>query len=569
MDENSSAPASDDERVDNSMSEELEEDAKVKQMISGGTSVIVAGMVAGLLGWILCIFASRPDIGIGASGYGLFSTVNSFVVVIGAISGGFNQSIAKYVAEGLVESDEKGLDYSRGGSITTLLIGIVFFSILIVLSIVFYLINLYIYSYLYTFISIAVLFSFIRDNLIGNLAGVHKFGRIGLVNFFGAIGGILVGLISILFIPPPWTSLGFASQVIAFTLFQVIFSIIFINKYSKFNIKSIYKFPSSWDIAKKIGGYGFYCTIPQVILSGSIFWIQTVYYQFFLSPTSDIVGISGIIIGYSGVMSAISFYGWPQVPAVSEAKAQNNQKLIDKLVSQVFRTGFNVSIMFLVVYIGLAHPILELFHTAEYLPGYVPFILLSISTTLIGLTFIIASMLIGLGEAKIAFIHITVIIIGSLILTPILITIFINSSNAFLPLYAGPLGLLIPTLIVLPLLFRYLPRYTNRTSKFYLTIILKGTISVATPFIISLIIENFIFPYNTLWNGFPIGFLVGALLNIGIFIFLISFLSALDDKDWELFNSALGPLKFLTAGAQWLSNHSPFSSKQDKNSEEG
>ena len=534
------------------------EDEIVNNMIAGGTSVIIAGMIGGFIGWILCIFASRPDIGFGATGYAIISTANSIIIILSAISGGFHQSISKYIAEGLVESKKKALDFSRAGSISTNIFGLIFFTFFIILSIISFSNSSDIYGFIYMFIGIALLLSFIRDNLIGNLAGIQKFNKIGMVNFLGALGGIFVGVLTLIFVPTPYTPIVFASQVMIFPLVQIIFSLIYSKKNLPYSVKSIYKKPSSWNISKKVLIYGLYSTIPQTILLGSIFWISTFFLGLFFSHSSTIVGISGIIIGYAGVMATISFFGWPQIPAVSAAKASNNQQLIDKLISQCFRTGFHVSIMFLVFYIGVSHAMLELFHTAEYLPGYLPFIILSISTTLIGLVFLIASMLIGLGKAKTAFLYISIIIISSLIITPILINFFLSIGNTNATLLAGPIGLLIPTLIMLPILFRYLPRFTNKPSKYYLTILIKGFVSVATANIISFFIENYIYPYNSFWNWVPTGFFLGIAVNLGIFMLLMCFLSALDTKDWELFNNVLGPLKIFTIIPQWISEHSPF-----------
>ncbi|MHA1251131.1 MAG: hypothetical protein ACTSRP_14160, partial [Candidatus Helarchaeota archaeon] len=66
------------------------EDQAVKNMITGGTTLIITGMIVGLFGWLTTIFVSRPDIGIGASGYAILGTANSMIIILGAISGGIN-----------------------------------------------------------------------------------------------------------------------------------------------------------------------------------------------------------------------------------------------------------------------------------------------------------------------------------------------------------------------------------------------------------------------------------------------------------------------------------------------
>ncbi|MHA1269215.1 MAG: hypothetical protein ACTSPY_05450 [Candidatus Helarchaeota archaeon] len=542
--------------------DEQYEDNAVQKMITGGTVVIIAGMLAGLIGWIVTVFVSRPDIGIGASGYALLSTANSMIIIILAISGGINQSISKYVAESLVDSNESALEHIKASSFATNIFGLIIFAVFLIFSIFSYLNFSYIYATIFLFVGLAILFSFIRDNLIGILAGFQKFKAIGITNLSGILGGITMTL-SIFYVPAPINRITFISQVAALPLVQFIFALFFTKRVIPFKLISIYKLPSSFNSVKKICKYGFYCTIPQVILGGSIFWIQTFYYQLFFAPDEPIVGIAGIIIGYASMAGVINLYGWPQIPAVSEAKALNNQSLIDKLVSQCFKTGFNVSILLSTFYIGLSHPLLELFHTAEYLPGYIPFILLSIAITLIGLVFLIASMLIGLGNAKKAFIFISIIIICAFALTPTFIYLFSTFGDKNLALLSGPLGLLIPTMIVFPFLFKYLTKYTNKTNKFFISILLKGSISMATATIISYFIENYVFPYNTFWNWLPIGFIIGIFVNMGIFIFLICFLAGLDNKDWDLFGNILGPLKFLIILPKWISKKSPFYKKRE------
>ncbi|MHA1229762.1 MAG: hypothetical protein ACTSPQ_03870 [Candidatus Helarchaeota archaeon] len=538
------------------------EDQAVKNMITGGTTLIITGMIVGLFGWLTTIFVSRPDIGIGASGYAILGTANSMIIILGAISGGINQSISKFIAEKLVDSKDSALEYAKGSSLATNLFGLGMFIIFSLMSLIFYLNMSETYALIFLFVGISLFMVFFRDNLIGNLAGLQKFKTIGIINLVSIIGGVSMAL-SIYYIPYPYNRITFLAQVFTLPLSQIIAALIYGHKLFPYGVLNIYKLPKSFEIPKRISSYGLYCTIPQLILSGSIFWIQTMYYQMFFGPNDPVVGISAIVIGYAAVAGAISFYGWPQIPAVAEAKAMKNQTLIDKLVSQCYKTGFNVSITLLVFYVGLAHPILELFHTAEYLPGYVPFILLSFATTFIGLVFLIASMMIGLGLAKKAFIYIFILIITAFIITPLLIILFTGLGNKYLVLLAGPLGLMIPTLIILPLMFKYLPKYTNKTSKFYLMILIKGFLSVAAANITSYIIENYVYPYNTFWNGIPTGFLLGIVVNLSIFILLMCFLSALDDQDWELFNSMLGPLKFMTIIPRWISKNSPFYKKRE------
>ncbi|RLJ09512.1 MAG: hypothetical protein DRP15_03515, partial [Candidatus Aenigmatarchaeota archaeon] len=200
------------------------EEAAVKNMLTGGTFVILAGLIGGIFGWLLGVFASRI---IGPSGYAIFTITNSFVLVISSISGGLNQSISKYVAEGLVSSKEQAILYSKSGTLSTTIFGILLFSIFLVISFISYLYGQILYMYIYLFIAIALLFAYLRDNIYGNLAGFKKFNPIAIINLISIIISVGFGFITLLYIPEPFKDILYASQVFIFVVVQYLLSIFY------------------------------------------------------------------------------------------------------------------------------------------------------------------------------------------------------------------------------------------------------------------------------------------------------------------------------------------------------
>lgn len=105
-----------------------------ERMIMGGSLVLIAGLAGGMFGWLLGVFASRSDIGLGAAGYGIWSMANSVIITISCISGGFHQSFAKKISEALVTSKELAQNYTRSAFFISEIFGILFLIPLLIFS---------------------------------------------------------------------------------------------------------------------------------------------------------------------------------------------------------------------------------------------------------------------------------------------------------------------------------------------------------------------------------------------------------------------------------------------------
>jgi O-antigen/teichoic acid export membrane protein len=300
--------------------------------------------------------------------------------------------------------------------------------------------------------------------------------------------------------------------------------------------------------------YGLYCIVPSIIFSGAILWIQSLWYSGFFGFAKALVSINGLIIGYASIVFAICQFGWAQIPAVAEAKAMHNYKLIDDYIKSSLHNGFNISAFLLVIYIGLSNHLLYLFHGDAYLIGHIPFVILTIAVAILGIEFLICSLLIGLGEGRKAAYLISVLTLIQIIIVPILIITFNSYFGTESTLFAGPVSLLTSSIIILPFAFHYLLKYTHNPPRIYRNILGKGTISIILTLLCYAILE-----FTILTNINPIiGLIVRAAILLGFFMLFLLIFAGFTDVDLDFYEHNLGVLKVIVPGLRWLLHHSPF-----------
>ncbi len=528
------------------------EKPSVDRLVTGGTYVLVFGIFAGLIGWLFIVIASRNDIGVGGDLLGYITVATSLHVLVICISGGFHQGLSKYLSESLVESKEKAHIYAKSAFFIFNLIGLILFSIFFVIMI-FILPNNLPYGLVFGLLAIISYLTLFKDNFLGNLAAVHRFDYIGKMSFLSGVAGVVLGCFVLFLLPRPINAYLLPLMIIANLTLGIILLFYYGKKVVPYSLFSVFKGARRQETIDLIK-YGFYCTVPNIIFSGVILWIQNLYYSGFFGFEEILVSSNGLIIGYAGVVFAICNFGWPQIPAVSEAKAQKNYKLIDAYMKNTLHMGFNLTAFFLVIYVGLSHQLLLLFHGSDYLIAHIPFILLSFSVAILGVEFLICTLLMGLGEGKKAALLIACLTLCQIILVPILILILKGNFGPLAPetLYAGPSSLLITSIATLPLALHYLKTHTNNPVKVYLRILGKGTISIALTLICYGLLDLLVFPHN---NTSIELVLRGATL-FGFFVIFLAIFGGFYDKDLDLLKRR--PFTFIVKGLKWLLHHSPF-----------
>jgi len=536
------------------------EKPSVGRLVAGGTYIVGFGVLAGIVSWIFAAIASRSDIGVGSL-YGFLVTASALGVIGASISGGFNQALSKYISEALVESKEKAIAYAKAGFLVFNIIGLILFGIFLAVAVWFFPINFY-YGLTFAIMAVVYVIGFFQSNIEGNLAALHRFDYIGKKNLFGTIVGMTLGFGILFLVPGDIRAVLLPLSMIATAITQIVFLIYYLRKVGHYPISAIFKGARREEVFQLVK-YGLYCIVPVLILSGAILYIQTLWYSGFFSFESLIVSANGIIIGYSSVALAICQIGWPQIPAVSEAKAMNDYKLIDAYMKNTFHNGFNMSIFLLTIYIGISYQLLFLFHGVQYTIAQIPFIIMSSGLIILGIEFLICSLLIGLGEGKKSALLILSLTVSQIIFVPLLMILFQNISMDA-TLYAGPLCLLISSAAIFPFAFYYLTQYSHNPKRVYLSILGKGVVSILLALLCYGFLEWFIFPKSSLPIDMAIGIFVRVAALFGFFLIFMLIFNGLNDADLNLYEKLVPwPLRLLFKPLRSLMHHSPFYRKED------
>lgn len=534
------------------------EKPSVERLIAGGTYILFFGLMTGVLGWLFMTIASRTDIGLGPELLGYIITANAFTGISTCISGGLHQGLSKYLSESLVQSKEKALIYARAGFVIFNIIGVIVFTIFLGVSICLFPTN-FAYGIIFGSMAFVFLLSFFRDNFVGNYASIHRFDYIGKFNFIAGLANSIIGYFILFLIPKPLNAILLPVALIFGAFIQIIFLLYYGKKLLTYSPYAVFKSAPRHEIIQ-VFKYGLYCIVPNIVFSGAILWIQNLWYSGLFGFANSIVGINGLIIGYAGIALAISNFGWPQIPAVAEAKAMQNYKLIDEYMKNTLHTGFNITAFFLIIYIGLSNQILFLFHGPAYLVGQIPFILLSIAVAILGIEFLVCTLLMGLGEGRKAAYIIAILTSIQIGLIPFMIIILKSSYGADSTLYAGPISLLITSFGIFPLIFHYMVKYTQNPPKTYRNILSKGTISIILTLLCYILLE-----LTILTNIQPIiGLIVRGIILFGFFTLFMLIFGGFNDSDLDFYEHSLGPLKVIVPSLRWLLHHSPFYEPDEK-----
>ncbi len=534
----------------------------VERLVTSSTYLVGFSVLAGLLGWVVIIIASRADIGVGAQLLGFVNTAVAFNIIGACIAGGFNQSLTKYISESLVESKEKALIYAKSGFFIFNFVGLILFSIFFAIALWIFPNNSS-YGIILGIVALSYFVSFFYSFFSSNIAGIHRFDYLGKIVFVGGIIGASIQLGILFSITKPLNALLLPLTLIITPLILIILIFYYGKKSLPYSLLSVFRGAHRRE-AIQILKYGFYCAVPNIINTGAILWIQTLFYAGLLGFATTIVGANGVIIGYASVALAICQIGTPQIPAISEARAMKNFKLIDDYMKTTLHNGFNMTMFLITIYIGISYIVLKLFHGPEYLFAQIPFILLSIAIVILGVEFLVCTLLMGLGEGRKAALLILSLTIIQICLVPFLIIYFNNIWGMEASLYAGSLSLLLSSAATFPLAFHYMKKYTHNPPKTYESILGKATISMVCSLLCYGFFELFVFPHYTSFIDLAIGLFVRGAMLFGFFVFFMLILAGLNDADLDLYSSKVGPLRIIIAPMRALLHHSPFYKKEEK-----
>ncbi len=532
--------------------DEVKKKEAMKKIVGGGSALLFFGLLGGLIGWAFNAIWSRSDIGIGPSLYGVIASATAIAGSLVWISAGFHNAISKYMSAALVTSREKASRHVSAGFFVLFWVGLFILIIFMVLALIFSSSNFYL-TVIFIVTGLTIFCTFLRDGFVGYLGGIQRFDRIALVQF-SLVSGIVVGVIGWLFFSAPLNVIIIMTGgLLIGALFQILVGYLFYRKYKKFDLHFLAG--STKEDKMEIFKYGLYCAVPMLVLMGTIYSISTIYYTFFLGANSELVAIYGMLVGYSSIMGSSVVFGWPQVPAISEAKEKQDDEMIDLVVKNAFKMGMNFSMFFLCLYASMAHAMMFLFHGPEYIMGTLPLILHSLAVVFIGLDFLACSLLIGIGEGKKAGIIIAILSLSILTIVPIFIPIVPFNTV----LLVGPVTLLVVSIALFPTCFHYILKHTSNPKTLYGSILWKGGASASLAIIISWTIQFFLIPGYLSFLHF-----VGvALIGLGLFLAFMLFFGGFEDEDFKLVES-IKIMKPLIKAFKKINEKSPFFHEKDK-----
>ena len=541
-------PSDSRDKTEKSIDEAKKEEA-MKKIVGGGSALMIFGLLGGLIGWAFNAIFSRSDIGVGPSLFAVIASCVAFASGLAWVSAGFHNAISKYVSAALVTSKENASKYASAGSFIMNCFGAIILGIFMIIGILFFSIN-YFFTIIFFVSGISLYFLFIRDIYIGNLGGLQRFDKIGFI-MFANVFGIVISIIGWLFFQLPLNIILIAAGGLIFGNFiQMLIARYFFNKESMYRFKlfDTSNKPERIEILK----YGLYCAVPMLVLMGTIYSISSIYYTFFLGANSELVAVYGMLVGYSSIMGSSVAFGWPQVPAISEAKEKKDDEMINHVVRNAFKMGFNFSMFFLCLYASMAYSMMLMFHGPEYVIGTVPLIIHSLAVVFIGLDFLACTVLIGIGEGKKAGIIIAILSLSVLIAVPILIPIIPQN----MVLLVGPFTLLIVAIALFPICYNYLLKHTTNPSSMYVNILWKSGVSAGLSITISWTIQFFFLPgYESFLH-----FVGAAAIGLGLFVVFMLLLGGFDDEDFKMVEG-IPLMKPLANALKKINKKSPFYSK--------
>lgn len=383
---------------------------------------------------------------LGAYGLGLYTLVFT-VYIFGTQFAGFGigNALTKYIAEN--NGDNKRVnDFVSSGLAGSFIIGSMIGAILYLFSNeigigIFH--NFELDSLLK---STAICFPFIalQKTVLGTFNGLRKMNYFAFLNI---IQNILVVFVSIIMVIS--LKMGINGAVLGFvvpTIFTGLLSLVLIKDYIKL--------PRFFNATlRELSIFGFY-----IVIANSIGTINT-------QIDSLMIGyyMNGVDVGYysvatiliQGIILLPSAVQQATTPAIAEYHGKKDYESIIKLMKNVMQKTFLITLFLSGLLVFFGKLIISNFFTDEFLPAYIPIIILVIGYSIQAPFISIGGWLASIGKVKIIF---KISALGALINT-ILNIIFIPKFGIIGAAIATSLSLIISAVIELRFLNMYIYKY--------------------------------------------------------------------------------------------------------------
>ena len=348
--------------------------------------------ISSLVHFLLRVVLGRE---LGASGLGLYTlvfTIYMFGMQFAAF--GIGAALTKYVAEHN-ENAKKIREFVSSGLIGSFSSGLIMGVLLYLFSNVIA-INIFHSPEMVHLLKItAVCFPFIalQKTALGTLNGLRKMNYFALVNVIQNVSVFALSIILVILFKMNVTGavLGFVAPTIFVSLFSLYF------------IKDFFEVPSKLfdTVSRELSWFGFY-----VVLTNSVgmilIQIDSLLIGYFMDETEvgyyavAVVLVQGITL-IPGAIQRVT------TPAIAAYHGKGEYESIRKLIKNVMLKTFLVTV-FLSILLAIFGKFLIIFlFTEEFLPAYIPLLILLIGYTIYALTIPVGAALSSIGKVNIAF----------------------------------------------------------------------------------------------------------------------------------------------------------------------
>lgn len=355
---------------------------------------LISIVTASLAHFILRIVLGRE---LGPEGLGVYTL--AFVIYLFGMqfaAFGIGAALTKYVAEFIEDQDTIRKYVSSGMSssiITGTLMGIVLFFLAPYIAVSFFHV-----PELETLLKLTALcypFIAIQKAVLGTLNGFRRMHLYALLNIVQNVAVVAISVIFVLLF-----GLGVFGAVMGFVLPTILVSLVcpfLIRDSLSLDQSSLWHIPALWQTTV----FGFY-----VVLAHSIGFLNTnidsIMIGYYLNPTE--VGVYTVAVLLAQTLTLIpSAVQRVTAPMIATLYGKGDIRAIREIISSTMKKTFLVSAAIALIIVIFGQYFISLFFSAEFLPAYVPLLVLLVGHTIFAPFMAIGSTLASIGKVNIPF----------------------------------------------------------------------------------------------------------------------------------------------------------------------
>jgi len=373
-----------------------------ERLVAGGVWFLALMILSGVFAWLSSVIVTRVY---GPLGFGIFNTAYSlynFAWVF--IFGGLYQGIMKFGSEYVTKRSRKTKEFFSSSLKYMTLIGVGVFVLLTYVSIQF---TDPIMRIITLSLAVSFLFSGTKDALA---AIIGSFQQSNYLSIIGSSRNIIMMLAGIVFILGSAPSYMLPSMLIIGTVWQLGLCIHFFRKdisnRAPFKTDHIELFdegkePELQTIIRfqKVAQFGFFISLAMIAFNIMKSLDIVVLTRFFDYAN---VGIYSVADMSSSILFYMTSFSLPVIPAIAEAHARKNKKLMKDYVKIAVKYPLIIGVPLTIIIFTMAEPLILSIYGADFAAAVVPLQILIIGTFLLMFAYNLSSILIGIGKSKLS-----------------------------------------------------------------------------------------------------------------------------------------------------------------------